>query len=190
MKNFTNNFKQFTSRLSARWLIMALMMLVGTSSAWGATATFYFDNTVPNWSSVRLVMGHGSFSRYNQKTLTRASGTEKLFSTSYAQWSDATQIAFHSSDNGIGSWGDEGNTICHRNGYTGSTTNVTQPYNITNSSSTAWLYSVTSTTESCGSIYKLSRISSFNFKVTINSVEGGTLTVKDYDNNERKRFNG
>ena len=36
MKNFTNNFKQFTSRLSARWLIMALMLLVGTSSAWGA----------------------------------------------------------------------------------------------------------------------------------------------------------
>ena len=34
MKNFTNNYKQFTSRLSARWLIMALMMLVGTSSAW------------------------------------------------------------------------------------------------------------------------------------------------------------
>ena len=34
MKNFTNNFKQFTSRLSARWLIMALMLLVGTSSAW------------------------------------------------------------------------------------------------------------------------------------------------------------
>ena len=34
MKNFTNNFKQFTSRLSARWLIMTLMLLVGTSSAW------------------------------------------------------------------------------------------------------------------------------------------------------------
>ena len=36
MKNFTNNFKQFTSRLSARWLIMALMLLLGTSSAWAA----------------------------------------------------------------------------------------------------------------------------------------------------------
>ena len=36
MKNFTNNFKQFTSRLSARWLIMAIMMLVGTSSVFGA----------------------------------------------------------------------------------------------------------------------------------------------------------
>ena len=41
MKNFTNNFKQFTSRLSARWLIMALMLLLGTSSAWGAT--LYLD---------------------------------------------------------------------------------------------------------------------------------------------------
>ena len=36
MKNFTNNLKQFTSRLSARWFIMVLMLLVGTSSAWAA----------------------------------------------------------------------------------------------------------------------------------------------------------
>ena len=35
MKNFTNNFKQFTSCLSARWLIMAFMLLAGTSSVWG-----------------------------------------------------------------------------------------------------------------------------------------------------------
>ena len=39
MKNFTNNFKQFTSRLSARWLIMALMLLLGTSSAWAYSVT-------------------------------------------------------------------------------------------------------------------------------------------------------
>ena len=49
MKNFTNNFKQFTSRLSARWLIIALMLLLGTSRAW-ADVTFasgdylYFEN--------------------------------------------------------------------------------------------------------------------------------------------------
>ena len=48
MKNFTNNFKQFTSRLSARWLIMALMMLVGTSSAWGAY--YVTGNVIGNWS--------------------------------------------------------------------------------------------------------------------------------------------
>ncbi|MEE0973738.1 MAG: hypothetical protein U0L34_06440 [Paludibacteraceae bacterium] len=41
MKNFTNNFKQFTSRLSARWLIMALMLLLGTSSAWAANKYTY-----------------------------------------------------------------------------------------------------------------------------------------------------
>ena len=39
MKNFTNNFKQFTSRLSARWLIMALMLLVGTSAMLAANTT-------------------------------------------------------------------------------------------------------------------------------------------------------
>ena len=54
MKNFTNNFKQFTSRLSARWLIMALMLLLGTSSAWGATLSkgtkIYVDvNTNSSW---------------------------------------------------------------------------------------------------------------------------------------------
>ena len=48
MKNFTNNFKQITSRLSARWLIMALMMLVGTSSAWGA---YYVAGTMNGWST-------------------------------------------------------------------------------------------------------------------------------------------
>ena len=45
MKNFTNNFKQFTSRLSARWLIMALMLLVGTSSVWGKTLYVYSSNS-------------------------------------------------------------------------------------------------------------------------------------------------
>ena len=49
MKNFTNNFKQFTSRLSARWLIMVLMLLLGTSSAWAKTV--YYVNT-NGWSTV------------------------------------------------------------------------------------------------------------------------------------------
>lgn len=45
MKNFTNIFKQITSRLSARWLIMALMLLVGTSSAWG----WSYKTAAGNW---------------------------------------------------------------------------------------------------------------------------------------------
>ena len=46
MKNFTNNFKQFTSRLSARWLIMALMLLVGTSSAWAQKYNYHWKGKV------------------------------------------------------------------------------------------------------------------------------------------------
>ena len=58
MKNFTNNFKQFTSRLSARWLIMTLMLLVGTSSAWadgsaaGPKSVYLNVNGTKTWYGV------------------------------------------------------------------------------------------------------------------------------------------
>ena len=51
MKNFTNNFKQFTSRLSARWLIMALMLLLGTSSAWAANSDYYLRGGFNSWNT-------------------------------------------------------------------------------------------------------------------------------------------
>ena len=57
MKNFTNNFKQFTSRLSARWLIMALMMLVGTSSAWAA---IYLKGSFNGWGASNTFDGNGN----------------------------------------------------------------------------------------------------------------------------------
>ena len=69
MKNFTNNFKQFTSRLSARWLIMALMMLVGTSSAWAATITsdgtarLYFNMKGVSWWTAGT-NGNGNFAYF------------------------------------------------------------------------------------------------------------------------------
>ena len=69
MKNFTNNFKQFTSRLSARWLIMALMMLVGTSSAWAATITsdgsarLYFNMKAVSWWTAGT-NGNGNFAYF------------------------------------------------------------------------------------------------------------------------------
>ncbi|MEE0990705.1 MAG: CotH kinase family protein [Paludibacteraceae bacterium] len=45
MKNFTNNFKQFTSRLSARWLIVNLMLLLGIGEALGAV-TYTSDDVL------------------------------------------------------------------------------------------------------------------------------------------------
>ena len=62
MKNFTNNFKQFTSRLSARWLIMALMMLVGTSSAWAAKV--YFENN-KGWTNILIYYWGGNAGSVN-----------------------------------------------------------------------------------------------------------------------------
>ena len=120
MKNFTNNFKQFTSRLSARWLIMALMLLVGTSSAWAIK--IYFDNTNTNWSKVYLIVGHGSYSCFNNQMSVECGN---IYSVDVNDWSDETQIAFHGGD----SWGCEGNSISHRYGWHNGP--FTHPYGIT-----------------------------------------------------------
>ena len=77
MKNFTNNFKQFTSRLSARWLIIALMMLVGTSSAWAVE--YYLRGTFNDW-------GTGNQFVNNSCSITLNAGTYD-FKIGSADWS-------------------------------------------------------------------------------------------------------
>ena len=140
MKNFTNNFKQFTSRLSARWLIMALMLLVGTSSAWAANNVsggyIYFDNSTTKWSdaSIQFVIGHSSYSRtYVMKKLANSNVYYyKLDDAQYHTWNDATYYAVigTSSKWGDGSWGSSNLTnATHR------TAAYTSTYNL-NSGST------------------------------------------------------
>ena len=75
MKNFTNNFKQFTSRLSARWLIMALMMLVGTSSAWG----WGYKSAGGSWNDCTSSFSSTSF--YTTPTSSTASSYDILMKT-------------------------------------------------------------------------------------------------------------
>ena len=83
MKNFTNNFKQFTSRLSARWLIMALMLLVGTSSAW---ADGFFEGLkvgyYPGTGDVDIWTG------YNTSDIGTLSGQPYLKGVSVKTWQD------------------------------------------------------------------------------------------------------
>ena len=79
MKNFTNNFKQFTSRLSARWLIMALMMLVGTSSAWAVD--YYLRGTFNNWGI------NNPFSS-NTCTITLAANQDYTFKIADSNWNN------------------------------------------------------------------------------------------------------
>ena len=83
MKNFTNNFKQFTSRLSARWLIMALMLLVGTSSAWAlslAKGTYYFDNSITKFANCYLYVGtEGDNGKVYCYQMSRVAGTKQIY---------------------------------------------------------------------------------------------------------------
>ena len=135
MKNFTNNFKQFTSRLSARWLIMALMLLVGTSSAWAIK--IYFDNTNTNWSKVYLIVGHGSYSCFNNQMSVECGN---IYSVDVNDWSNETQIAFHGGD----SWGCEGNSISHRYGWHNGP--FTHPYGITLNNASGKVFTPAATT--------------------------------------------
>ena len=119
MKNFTNNFKQFTSRLSARWLIMVLMMLVGTSSAWAATIYLDANYNGNNWTSLSANIwacngsinpGTPSGSNYVQGTKV-ADGIYKFTVT----WSTVKFLRTNPSGNGL--WNNS-NAVNVTDGYT------------------------------------------------------------------------
>ena len=191
MKNFTNNFKQFTSRLSARWLIMALMMLVGTSSAWAASATVYFNNSNVKWneSQIFIFLGHDGYSRSDYHC-TRVLGTQYLYqsSTKVEYWSDAKYIAFAKDQ-----WSKSGenSSIYNRLPWQGNY-NFTQQSNITNTSTTAYIYTPSATAARWGGkvnnesqsryAYPLTKTTYTTPKVTVTTLTGGTISLKDYDN--------
>ena len=105
MKNFTNNFKQFTSRLSARWLIMTLMLLMGTSSVWGWTVIY--DNTDTKWDEVYLYVGKDDWSECNLKM---TEYDKNLFVFKGSGWDDAKEVVF--ADKALG--GSATGSICTR----------------------------------------------------------------------------
>ena len=187
MKNFTNNFKQFTSRLSARWLIMALMMLAGSSSALAydqSAVDLYFDNSEAKWTNCYVYIGHGSYT--SCYAMSRVSGTQYL-------WKLASNF------NGGNKWGGASGWVVSKEKWWDSK-NSEDIYkfvyhgnnNVTDISTNAWnattIYKADGTTNvnhystNC-TVYKFSTSTKSNYTVTINTVTGGTLTVKDYDNN-------
>ena len=192
MKNFTNNFKQFTSRLSARWLIMALMLLVGTSSAWAynqSAVDLYFDDSEAKWSdnskSPYVYIGYSSWTAC-YGPFTRVSGTQYLFKLAKANFNNGGTW------NGASAW-----VICNEKWWDTSGESIDKftwhgDKNVTQKRTTAWSASyiyktngTASTTSDNHTIqaYKTTTVSNSNYTVTINSATGGTLTVKDYDNN-------
>lgn len=170
---------------------MALMLLLGTGSAWGfdGTGTIYFDNSVSKWSQPYLFLGHGSWSDGSYK-MTKVDGTQYLYSyTLNGSWSDATYIAFRKD-----SWDGKGENMCSRmqnaadyeathvygdnnkdnvkENYIYTQTNVAGEFSCSNKSPKAKMYN-------WGTCYTKS-----NYTVTIKSETGGTLAVKDYNNND------
>ena len=187
MKNFTNNFKQFTSRLSARWLIMTLMLLVGTSSAWAynqSAADLYFDNSEAKWSNCYVYIGHSTWT--SCYPLTRVSGTQYLWKLAKADF------------NGGSAWnGATGWVLCYEKWWDNQGESIDKytwhgAKNVTKKRTSAWSASYIYKTSGTVSVtsdgntinaYNTTTVSNKNYTVTINTVTGGTLTVKDYDNN-------
>ena len=121
MKNFTNNLKQITSRLSARWLIMALMMLVGTSSAWAITFKgneILYLTPCDNWITNAKNNGNGKPGRYaayffgnGEKwiSMTAVAGETELYEvTAPANYTQVIFCSMNPTTNGL-SWNDKWN---------------------------------------------------------------------------------
>ena len=116
MKNFTNNFKQFTSRLSARWLIMALMLLLGTSSAWAQNYNYHWKGKVyfvapETWDLTNYAYVQVNITRTTSKTtsnhqeyvgsMTRL-GTSRMYylqlDANHSNWGQNEYLAFTAND--------------------------------------------------------------------------------------------
>lgn len=89
MKNFTKQITNKTLFKPTRWLLMALMLLLGTSSAWGWTVIY--DNTDTQWDEVYLYVGKGDWSECNLKM---TEYDTNLFVFKGSGWNDATEVAF------------------------------------------------------------------------------------------------
>ena len=134
MKNFTKqNFK--TNPLWIRLLIMAFMLLAGAGNAWGIKV--YFDNTNTQWSKVYLIVGHGSYSCFNNQMSVECGN---IYSVDVNDWNDETQIAFHGGD----SWGCEGTSLSHRYGWHSGP--FTHPYDITLNNASGKVFTPAATT--------------------------------------------
>ncbi len=192
MKNFTKQFTNKTLFKPTRWLLVALMFLLGTASAWAfnqSAVDLYFDDSEAKWSdnskSPYVYIGHSTWTAC-YGPFTRVSGTQYLFKLAKANFNNGGTW------NGASAW-----VICNEKWWDTSGESIDKftwhgDKNVTQKRTTAWSASyiyktngTASTTSDNHTIqaYKTTTVSNSNYTVTINSATGGTLTVKDYDNN-------
>ena len=167
-------------------IFISLILLVGATNAWAydqSAVDLYFDNSTAKWTNCYVYIGHGSYT--SCYAMTRVSGTQYLWKlasnfNSGNKWGGASGWVV-SKDK----WWDSNGEDIYKFVYHGNN-------NVTNIRTSAWnattIYkadgtqSVTHYNTAC-TVYKWSTSTKSDYTVTINSPTGGTLTVKDYDNN-------
>ena len=208
MKNFTNKFKQFTSRLSARWLIMVLMILVETSSAWAANSVtsdgnyrlyFKFSGGSTWWN------GSGCY-HYAWIWANGGSGQiqriYKVGTTSNASTGNTTDVFYLTIPNGMKihglilfrgkNAGPTNGSTTYPDGNTYSWHNKTNDITLPNSISTYNL--ITAVTENSGNVTQTSRYTSVSPSATTLTASGyksGSGTQADpyvYDENSTMKL--
>ena len=166
------------------FLFFAAILCAVTANAYNQSAVdLYFDNSEAKWSSCYVYIGHSSWT--SCYPLTRVSGTQYLWKLAKADfnggsaWNEATGWVMCYEK----WWDNQGETIdkfVHHGDK-----NVTQKRTTAWSDSYIYKTNGTASTKSDNktiTAYKTTTVSNKNYTVTINTVEGGTLTVKDYDN--------
>ena len=165
------------------FLIFAAILCAMTANAYDQAAKdLYFDNSEAKWSSCYVYIGKGDYT--SCYPLTRVPGTQYLWQLAKAKFNNG------SSWNGATGW-----VLCNEKWWDGNNESIDKytwhgDKNVTQKSTSAWvdtkIYKTngTASTKSDNhtiNAYKVTSYTKSNYTVTIKTVEGGTLTVKDYD---------
>ena len=166
------------------FLFFAAILCAMTANAYNQSAVdLYFDNSTAKWTNCYVYIGHSSWT--SVYAMSRVSGTQYL-------WKLPANF------NGGKSWDNAtGWVVCYEKWWDSNGETIDKfvhhgAKNVTEKKTSAWsasyIYkadgtkSVTSDSKT-ETVYKLASSTKSNYTVTINTVEGGALTVKDYDNN-------
>ena len=167
------------------FLFFAAILCAMTAKAYDQAAVdLYFDNSTSQWSECYVSVGHTSWTAFY--AMERVAGTQYL-------WKCPANF------NGGNKWGGaKGWVVSKDKWYDTKAEDITTKYvwhgdkNVTKLYESAWaatsIYKADGTTSvskdgTTKTVYKVTKYDNNNYTVTINTVEGGTLTVKDYDNN-------
>ena len=168
------------------FLFFAAILCAMTANAYNQAAVdLYFDNSTSQWANCYVSVGHTSWTAFYD--MERVSGTQYL-------WKLPANF------NGGNSWGGASGWVVSVDKWDGypKNENITVKYvwhgdkNVTKLQTSAWvatkIYKANGTESvskdgTTKTVYKVTSYTKSNYTVTINTVEGGTLTVKDYDNN-------